>query len=251
MRPWGYIFAAVCLGLIAVVVFVAQNQHRQRDRLRVIVQEQCLPHWLALHQPEPCSSVTVLGGGPHPDGYAVLHDRKGGTHFLLIPMRTIRGIESPEALAPGSPNYFAAAWRSRDVLAASAGVPLPRTAIGMAVNQLHARSQDQLHIHMSCLRPELSGALREQSAALGPQWSELELAGHTYHALRIRGEDLASSNPVQLLADGVAGARGALADYTVLVAGAEFADGPGFIELASNDAPGAELLLDSRCAVVH
>jgi CDP-diacylglycerol pyrophosphatase len=251
MRARAYLVAAICLALIAAAAFFVHNHQRQRDRLRVIVQEQCLPHWLAQHQPAPCSKVTLLGTGPHEDGYAVLHDRKGGVHFLLIPTRTIRGIESPEALAPDAPNYFAAAWGARDVLAATAGVPLPRTAIGLAVNQLRARSQDQLHIHMSCLRPELVAALHEQAPQLGSGWGSLQWAGHTYSALRILGEDLASSNPLPLLTDGIPGARGALADYTVLVAGEDFSEGPGFIVLASKDAPGAELLLDPRCTVAH
>jgi CDP-diacylglycerol pyrophosphatase len=235
---------------VALAAFALQGNAR-RDRLRRIVQEQCLPHWLATHQPAPCNSVTLLGSSADAQGYAVLHDRKGGAHFLLIPTRTVGGIESPAARSASAPNYFDAAWKARGVLATAAGRSLPRTAIGLAVNQLSSRSQDQLHIHMSCLRPTTSQALRQDAAQVGPRWGPIEVAGHSYYAMRVMGEELAPANPIRLLADGIRGARDRLADYTLLVAGAVFAQGPGFVLLASRGAPGAELLLDATCAVAR
>ena len=55
------------------------------------------------------------------DWPAVLADRKGGAHFLLIPTGTVAGMESPELLEPGTPNYFAAVWAARDLVAGAAG----------------------------------------------------------------------------------------------------------------------------------
>jgi len=75
------------------------------------VQEQCLVHWLQQHDPAPCERVTA--------GYALLADRKGGAHFLLIPTRAIAGIESSELETPEVPNYFSAAWQARDLIAAA------------------------------------------------------------------------------------------------------------------------------------
>ena len=40
-----------------------------------------------------------------------------------------------------------------------------------------------------------------------------------------------------------------MGDFTLLVAGMEFKEGPGFVLLAGNSVPGAELMLDSSCAV--
>ena len=241
----------VVLTVAAALVAVALHRHASRERLRLIVQQQCVPHWLATHQPAPCSSVTLVGGGPDAQGYAVLPDRKGGAHFLLIPTRTVTGIESPAARSADAPNYFAAAWNSRQVLEAAAGVPLPRTAVALAVNQRRARSQDQLHIHMSCLRPSTSAVLRETAAQLGVRWRRLAVGGYSYYAMRVMGEQLASANPIRLLAEGVPGAQERLADYTLLVAGEAFAEGPGFVLLAAQGVPGAELLLDASCAVAR
>jgi CDP-diacylglycerol pyrophosphatase len=219
-----------------------------RDALREIVQDQCLVHWRQDHTAAPCERL-VLPHAPQPDGgYAVLADRKGGAHFLLIPTDTISGPESPRVLAPDAPNYFDAAWAARDRLAVVVGHAVPRTAVGLAVNPRRSRSQDQLHIHISCLRPDVAGELRAAAAHLGTRWAAIDLGGSQYQALRVLGESLAGHEPFALIAQGLlAGAGDSLADNTILVAGMQFAQGPGFAIVAGSGTP-AELLLDSSCA---
>jgi CDP-diacylglycerol pyrophosphatase len=248
-RLYGFLVGAITLTV--AVAALALHRHAQRDRLRFIVQQQCLPGWLATHQPAPCSSVTLFGSGPDAQGYAVLHDRKGGAHFLLIPTRTVGGIESPAARSSDAPNYFDAAWRARAVLETAVGLHLPRTAVALAVNQLRARSQDQLHIHISCLRPNAFQALSQQAPHVRLGWTPLELGGHSYQAMRVMGAQLAPVNPISLLAEGIPGAQNQLEQYTLLVAGEVFREGPGFVVLAARGAPGAELLLDASCAVAR
>jgi CDP-diacylglycerol pyrophosphatase len=219
-----------------------------RDRLREIVQEQCVPHWVTAHDPAPCISVSQRASA---QGYAVLADRKGGAHFLLIPTQRISGIESPELRATGALNYFDAAWNARNVLDAVVGAPVPREAVGLAVNHIHARSQDQLHIHISCLGRSVHDELHTAADRIGHAWSSVRVGGIDYQALRITGRQLGSANPFKLLADRLPGARQAMGQFTVLVAGMEFKEGPGFVVLAGYAVPGAELLLDSSCAVVQ
>lgn len=221
-----------------------------RDRLRFIVQEECVPHWLQAHDPAPCVRVVLAGHDPaDAAGFAVLHDRKGGAHFLLIPTRVIRGVESPEARAPDAPNYFEDAWEARDLLAGEIGHTVPRAAVGMAVNQLRARSQDQLHIHLSCLKASIHEALAQQADGIGQSWTPIRIGPWQYQAMRVMGETLGSTNPFEILADRLAGARGAMNEFTLLVAAADFRQGPGFILLAGMSVPGAELMLDSSCAL--
>jgi CDP-diacylglycerol pyrophosphatase len=246
-------YGGALLAVAAAVTLVGTSRIRDasRDRLRLIVQQQCLPDWLEHHDPAPCRSVELAGNGPGAPGFAVLPDRKGGAHFLLIPTQAIRGIESPELRAPGSLNYFDAAWRVRDALAAVVGHPVSPDAVGMAVNQRRARSQDQLHIHISCLRPSVFEALRTGAEGIGPEWSEIRIDGRRYQAMRIMGTGLAPANPFALLADRVPGAAAAMDEFTLLVAGMRFREGPGFALLAGRAVPGAERLLDSSCAVAH
>ncbi len=217
-----------------------------RDRLRFIAQQQCLPNWLTERNPAPCVSVTP-GEGVEPEGFVVLADRKGGAHFLLIPTRTISGIESPELRVPGSLNYFESAWAAREVLSAVVGRGVPRSAIGMAVNQVRSRSQDQLHIHLSCLRKSVYDVVQAQSERLGDEWGPLAMGDRAYYALRVMGKSLGGANPFQLLAERFPRAKDAMAQFTLLVAGVDFKAGPGFALIAGRDVPGAELMLDSEC----
>jgi len=193
----------------------------------------------------------------------VLADSKGGAHFLLIPTQTIAGIEDPNLLRAGTPNYFAAAWQARDRLAAVIGHPLRRDVIGLAINSAIARGQDQLHIHIECLQPRLFHALQAAAANVSDHWAPLPVEESPYRALRIRAQDLGEANPFELLANGLPEATQAMAAYTVIVAGVEFKDGPGFIVLAGRTptrdallgAPGkglvapGETMLDATCAI--
>jgi CDP-diacylglycerol pyrophosphatase len=238
----------------------------ERDALKQIVQQQCLPHWRAQHDPAPCERVSVPDA-PDAQGYAVLADRKGGAHFLLIPTQTITGIEDPSLLRADAPNYFAAAWQARDRLDAVMGHELRHDAVGLAINSARARGQDQLHIHIECLRPPLYRALQMAAARMSGHWSTLQVEDSSYRARRIHAADLSGTNPIALVASGLPEARAAMGDYTIIVAGVRFKDGPGFIVLTgrtpSRDelginllgAPGkglvspGETLLDSSCAV--
>jgi len=215
-----------------------------------------MPHWRDSQDPSPCERVLA------PD-FALLADRKGGAHFLLIATRTLSGIEDPDLLRADAPNYFAAAWAARDRLAAIIGHEPRRDAVGLAINSALARGQDQLHIHIECVQPGLHRALQAAAGGLSDHWSRLPSAEFPYYALRIRGPSLDNANPFELLVNGLPGARQSLAAYTIVVAGAQFDDGPGFIVLAGRTptrpgllgprpaglvAPG-ETLLDSTCAV--
>jgi CDP-diacylglycerol pyrophosphatase len=230
------VFAIACHCLLSALAAHAAN----RDALRQIVQEECLPHWQQQHSAAPCERVG--------DGYAVLADRKGGAHFLLIPTPTIAGMESPELLDARTPNYFDAAFRARDKVAAVVGHPIERSAIGLAVNPRRARSQDQLHIHIECIRADVAAALKAAAPRITTHWSPLDLAGSPYQALRIMGEELDRSDPIKLLADELPAAKSAMGDYTLIVAGMDLPQGPGFVVLAGTQSAG-ELLLDSTCAI--
>ena len=246
MSPRNLIALLVCAGWLSAT---AGTPDAPRDRLKFIAQEQCLPHWLAAHDPTPCISVTLVGKGAVADGFVVLADRKGGAHFLLIPTRTISGIESPEVRVPDALNYFESAWEARQVLDGLVGHSVPRSAVGLAVNQVRARSQDQLHIHISCLRKSVYDALEAVAEQVGESWTPISIGDSQYQATRVMGGQLGALNPFELLADRLPGAKDTMGDFTLLVAGMEFKEGPGFVLLAGNSVPGAELMLDSSCAV--
>lgn len=231
---------------------IAFAQSSSRDQLRFIVQQLCLTHWRLTGDPAPCMRLTAAGGVSDPSAFAVLADRKGGAHLLLIPVASISGIESKVVRAPGAFNFFEAAWRARDALAGTIGYTPPRAAIGMAVNPAHGRSQDQLHIHIACLSPAVYAALQADATKLPTGWSALRIGAARYEALRIVGSELDRHNPFELLAMHLGQADDAtMGAYTLLLAGMSFRGGPGFVLLTGTHVPAAEQLLDGSCAVLH
>jgi CDP-diacylglycerol pyrophosphatase len=235
---------AICvLGALVAGAGVNDCSAANRDALRMIVQDQCAVHWRERHDASPCERISLPQPPHERDGFALLHDVKGGAHFLLIPTRTITGMESAALLEPGAPNYFAAAWAARDLL----GHGIRRDAVGLALNPRHARTQDQLHIHIECLRADVAATLRTAAPRINSTWLPLTIAGWPYQALRVMGDELGSS-PVELLANGLPVPPSALGDYTLVVAGMVYEQGPGFVLLAGNG-PAGELLLDPACAI--
>jgi CDP-diacylglycerol pyrophosphatase len=237
--------AALVVASAAAVLFAAAASCANRDALREIVQDQCLPHWHDQHSAAPCLEVHLDDAAD--SGYAVLADRKGGAHFLLIPTKTISGIESPALEAPGAPSYFLAAWRAHERLDGVIGRHVPARLVGLAVNPLHARGQDQLHIHIECLRPDVYATLAQQAAHLSSSWSPVPLGGASYWVRSI-SVNLDADDPFRLLASQPPEAGRGMSDYTLVVTGTP-AENRGFLMLASSSAAG-ELLLDSTCAAV-
>lgn len=244
-------YALLLIILSASALLAVEGHAQNRDALRQIVQDRCVPHWLQQGNPAPCERV-YLADGPHEaNGYAVLADAKGGAHFLLIPTKRIAGIESSDVLKPQAPNYFAAAWQARDRIAAVLGHAVRRDDVGLAVNSQQHRSQDQLHIHIECLGPEVYRVLQAAADRLTDRWTAINLARWQYQGMRVMGEDLEQTNPFALLSERMPGAKHDMGAYTLMVAGMQFKDGPGFIVVAGKNAPGTEDLLDSACAIAN
>lgn len=209
-----------------------------RNALWELVHDRCVVDLVNNSDPAPCVAVDLSAG---PDrGYAVLKDYDGARQFLVLPTARVTGMESPALLDPTTPNYLAAAWRTRSFTEAAAGGALPRDWLSLAVNSATARSQDQLHIHVDCLKAGVHEALSRHAASVGPVWRPfpVPLAGRAYSALAVDGSDLDAGSPFLLLADGLPGARTDMGSYTVVVAGADRADGSaGFVLLAARVDP--------------
>ena len=232
---------AAVAGLAALALYAVVARAADPDALWAIVHGRCVPD-AAAGNPAPCVAVTA--------DWAVLKDIVGATQFLLIPTARITGIESPAVLDPAAPNYFAAAWQARRYVDERAGHALPREDIALAVNPPGARSQNQLHIHVDCVREDVRDALARMPA--GEAWEMLPepLAGQRYAARRLPGQAL-DANPFRLLAEGLPGAAAAMGHYTLVVVGRS----DGFTLLAGRigaDGDGhGEDVQDHSCAVAR
>lgn len=222
-----------------------------------IVHGQCVPHEKAERDPSPCAEVDLANG--ESKGYALLKDRKGIAQFLLIPTARVTGIEDPALLYPDAPNYFDDAWRERYFVEERLESPVPRDAMTLAINSALGRSQDQLHIHIDCIRPDVRAILKANLDKIEGVWTPfpVPLAGHHYRSIRISDISLANVNPFRLLADKDPQAADEMGHHTLVVVGATFPDsGDGFILLDGKTDPAhgnlgwGEELQDHDCKVM-
>ncbi|MFL5257141.1 MAG: CDP-diacylglycerol diphosphatase [Rhodopila sp.] len=221
-----------------------------------IVHGQCVPHEEASHDPSPCAAVDLSGGVEK--GYALLKDIRGIAQYLLIPTAHLGGIEDPAILAPDAVNYWQAAWEGRSLVEQRLHMKLPRDDVSLAINSAYGRTQNQFHIHIDCVRPEVRDALHANLDKIGVLWAPfpVALAGHEYQALRINQETLLGKDPFKVLANQVPDARSDMGKYTLVVVGMTFPDGsPGFVLLndhvnfLAGDRASGEQLQDHSCAV--
>jgi len=224
------------------------KQPAGRSALRQIVQEQCVVNWQEHHNPAPCERVVLGDPKDAGSGYAVLAAAGGGGHYLLVPTRTMAGIESSELLDPDAANYFAEAWHARGLLGSFVGHDVPRTVVGLAIGIAVSRAQDQFHVNIECLQQETFRALSASADNFVDAWSPITILGSTFQARRILGDGLDASRLFELLATLSPDARHHMGNYTLVVAGMQFGGGPGFVMLAGTG-PSGEILLDSTCAV--
>ncbi|WP_312951247.1 CDP-diacylglycerol diphosphatase [Superficieibacter sp.] len=181
------------------------------NALRQIVLEQCVPGQRQHNAPAPCKDVDLRGG------YVLLKDKNGPLQYLLMPTMRINGMESPLLLQPSLPNYFWQAWQKRDVLSAQRGSPVPDDAVSLTINSRSGRTQNHLHIHISCLRRDVRAQLNNNLTQISARWLPLPggLRGHTWLARRVTANELAQRSPFIMLAEEVPDAREHMGRYAL------------------------------------
>ncbi len=176
--------------------------------------------------------------------------------LLVVPTRRVTGIEDPYLRDPSSPNYWHTAWSSRWRLARRLGFEPPRQALGIAVNAIDGRSQDQLHLHLSCIRTDVADTLKS-TPAISDAWSTLTIDGAPWRVRHVVADDLTDEDPFKLLAADVPGGSSEAGGQTLVVIGASLSLGPGFYllhrasDLQAGSSGHGEALLDERCSAIR
>jgi CDP-diacylglycerol pyrophosphatase len=116
-------------------------------------------------------------------GFVVLKDDspEKPRAWLIVPDHEVTGIEDPRALRAPVVNFWSYGWEVGADL-----VPAPAARRALAINSRAGRTQDLLHIHISCVLPDVASAL--EAAAIGPEWAEaplVELRGRQYNARKV------------------------------------------------------------------
>jgi CDP-diacylglycerol pyrophosphatase len=219
------------------------------------VEQACLLNHQTTGSPFPCLEVDLAGGIEH--GFAVLQAPFEQKHIVLMPTSRIIGVEATKLRNPGTPNYFQAAWNARHFVQESIKRPLAWGDIGLAVNSRLTRSQDQLHIHIECVRQDVKLAL----ARLLPQvptasWksSAFVYEGQSYWARRVENPSLDGVNVFKLADELPAFRRHSVRTILAVIGVVGERDRNGFLILAGQSAPTwstrrstSEDLLDPLC----
>ncbi|UTH75536.1 CDP-diacylglycerol diphosphatase [Chromobacterium sp. IIBBL 290-4] len=223
------------------------------DALWRIISQQCVPGQQQ-GNPSPCAEVDRAHDS------AVLKSREGALQYLLLPLRKVEGIESPQLLLPDAPAYWRQAWQARRFLDQKRGQALPPQAVSLTINSRLGRSQNQLHIHISCVDPTVRQQIDDVADSLPRSWRELpmELKKHGYWARRVDADAAGDpqGDPFRLLADELPDARDDMGSYGMALLPAKFADGDGFVLLATRanllrgNRASAEELQDHDCKVL-
>jgi CDP-diacylglycerol pyrophosphatase len=175
-------------------------------------------------------------------GFVVIKDNSPAKPdgYLMVPDTEVTGIEDPRALAPPVVAFWSYGWQAGRQL-----LDRPPEDIGLAINSRAGRTQDLLHIHISCADPSLRDALA--GARIGADWAVapfVEYRGDLYNARKVA---TLVPSPFLRLRE-LPGARGDMAAWSLAVLGS--ADG-GYYLLADATEPGrpaaAEELLDQDC----
>lgn len=218
--------------------------HYHSQQLWQIVSQQCVPEFERSGSPAPCLLVNRA------KRYAVFNDANGPLHTLLIPTDKISGIESPEILSHKAENSFQHGWDTRYFLQQGAAFPIPDRYLILAINSRYGRTQNQLHIHLACLKPEVYQSLLLQQDGIGHEWQALKLplAGRHYLAIKVPE----TTDPFIALARYVKAQNDSMDNYglgRVVMGNGEVVLLATRIRLTALSLGSAEELLDVDCAL--
>ncbi|WP_045765632.1 CDP-diacylglycerol diphosphatase [Xanthomonas albilineans] len=195
MNMFGYrAFGVMALSLMTVGSVLALYRHHA-DTVWRVVHRQCASDASCSGEAMPFRAMDLA------QDYALLQDRDGRAHVVLVPTRRIVGVESPLLQRRETPNYFWLAWRARGALSELLGKAVPDTAVAIVVNAQTAHLQNQLELHIACLRADIRQRLASVGAHWNPRWSGYWLQGHHYYLRTLSEEELIQHSPFIRLAE--------------------------------------------------
>jgi CDP-diacylglycerol pyrophosphatase len=223
-----------------------------RDVLWVALQG-CLLNKRTTGRAFPCLSVDP--GDRDRPGTAVLRAPGEPTHLVVMPTDDVVGVEAPALQTPKGAFYWRAALAARREVAAAIKGGRPLDEIGLAVNSSGGRSQDQLHIHVDCVRASVLTELGRRAGIVAPgTWTVVSLPvgerrWRRFFATRIPMAQAETFNPFEA-ATRLPGVKPDLTQVSLAMVSTPPGDPhPGYIVLAHRSPTShAETLLDHRCA---
>ena len=133
------------------------------------------------------------------------------------------------------------------------GAIMDDRVFSLAVNSRWGRSQNQLHIHISCLRPDIREQLDKLDDRLTAKWQSLQLGSHEYEVRTMTRDEFKRTSPFIRIANELPGARDDMGSYGIAIA--VLADGRRVLMVVKRNLlrlnrASAEELQDHSCALV-
>jgi len=191
---------------------VPTRQVPRGDILWHFVHDQCVPNQLAGKQPPlPCIRVDM------DQGYVIFKDKNGPLQYLHMPTQHVTGLEDPALLKASHTPYFSQAWHARDYMDRLLGRTIPVQDYAFTVNSKAGRSQNHLHIHISCVRPALRDRLLSMQAQFDSHWRPVPggINGHAYQVRTLSLNELEQRGPIALTIASLAQAREDMANISL------------------------------------
>ncbi|MGX7345499.1 CDP-diacylglycerol diphosphatase [Acetobacter pasteurianus] len=244
VRRFSILFMLV-LVLWGTAAFGGENP----DVLWHIVHEQCAVGSFS-PMPVACEETNTRAG------YAVLKDRTGPAQYLLIPTQRVTGMEDPAIVKNDAPDYFGYAWQQVMRVNRHLAHALPMDDLSLAINSAYGRTQNQLHIHVDCIRPDVKVALHWALPQIDTHWHPLLLDGHRYRARLLPVGQLSGVYPFRILAKDMSNPTDEMGQHTLVIVGITQLSGhPGFVllddqvDIQSKDYASGEELQDHSCKI--
>ena len=181
-------------------------------------------------------------------GYAIIKDRVGESQFLLVATRRLSGIGDPQLLANDAANYFAEAWKARFLVSRMREREISREYLSLAMNSEDNVSQDQLHIHIDCVREDILPILNHlkfTASESASTWRDVTLEDRQYRVTWVAGDSL-EVNPFKLLSSKISQAE--MRHHSLVIVGARRpAIGFFLLDTTGNRAHGEDLQSHDAC----
>jgi CDP-diacylglycerol pyrophosphatase len=190
--------AAVVATMVGAPTAAADSAHQNdpsgnHDALWNIIHDRCEVGYQRTGAYAPCALVDEASGT------ALYKSDYDPYQFLLLPLTRVTGTEDPALQESTGRNYLADAWAARFLVTSRLNNALPESGVLLTINPKNARTQNQLHIHISCASQATSAALKNVDASQYVRWNQLpaDLNGHAYEALAVSRGELESKNLFQ------------------------------------------------------
>ena len=186
-----------CFGL-GLLLSASSAWSASRDFLWNRVHNECEPAYVNNDNYAPCTLVDK------DDNYVIYKVDNDKYQYLLLPTDKVTGVEDKSLLKDDAKNYFFFAWNVKELVSEKLDRKIKEKNISMTINPVNGRSQDQLHIHISCLAPYVREAVDKLDlSTFDESWHPfpVPLKGHNYNFKKLSLSQFKHGNIFRIVND--------------------------------------------------